>query len=57
MDKLGIEEMSESSGNDKISPFNTVHHVNSKIIKAKSDKTLKMPAAMKLNVHEIEEDL
>lgn len=36
MDKLGMDNMSENSGNDKISPFNTVHRVNSKIIKAKS---------------------
>ena len=57
MDKLSTDYINESTHNDKISPFNTIPKTNSKITKVKSERTLKGPAAMKLNVNDIEEEL
>lgn len=57
MDKLSTDYINESHMNEKISPFNTIPKTNSKITKVKSQRTLKGPAATKLNANDIEEQL
>lgn len=44
-----MDQTMENTTNDKTSPFNTICRNNSKILKVKSERNMKSPAAMKLN--------